>query len=180
MNAALKSSLLKYALMLAIMAAGFVTDVQSKRWAKTVLPGKPPQVLVPGFVEVGYSENRGMVFGIMNDGKPNAFKSGLTWVRVAIFLGVSALLIGWRRRSFWVLLPFVLVWAGAVGNLLDSFRYGFVVDFIHIHAGKVLDWPFFFNLADAYLCVGMGILILQSFTTHNDKKTANHASPDRP
>jgi signal peptidase II len=161
---------LKYMLILCILIAGCGTDLLSKRWAKSVLPGKPPQVLVPGFVEVGYSENRGMVFGIMNDGKPNVFKSALTWVRMVIFLGVSGLIVAWRKRPFWVLFPFLLIWGGAVGNVVDSFKYGFVVDFIHIHAGTILDWPFYFNLADAYLCVGMGILILLSFVTPKGAK----------
>jgi signal peptidase II len=49
---------------------------------------------------------------------------------------------------------------GAVGNLIDTFTGGYVVDFIHIHAGRFLDWPFFFNLADAYVCIGAGILVL--------------------
>jgi lipoprotein signal peptidase len=37
-----------------------------------------------------------------------------------------------------------------------------------MHLGKVLDWPFLYNLADAYVCIGMGILIVQSLI--NDKK----------
>jgi signal peptidase II len=162
-NALFGSSIFKYVLIFLILFAGSSSDLLSKRWAKTVLPGKAPQVLVPGFVDVGYSENRGMVFGIMNDGKPNFFKSSLTWVRVVIFLGVSGLIVAWRKRPFWVLFPFLLIWAGAIGNIVDFFAYGFVVDFIHIHAGNVLDWPFYFNLADAWLCAGMGILIVQSF-----------------
>ena len=167
-----QSPIFKYLLILLILLAGSLSDIQSKRWAKSTLPGKPPQVLVPGLVEVGYSENRGMVFGIMNNGKPNAFKNILAWVRVAIFVGVSLLIVFWRKRTFGVLLPFLLVWAGAMGNIVDSFAYGFVVDFIHIHAWNLLDWPFYFNLADAYLTVGMGILIVTSFFTPKKTKTS--------
>jgi signal peptidase II len=166
----MKTILLKYILIVLVLMAGFGSDFLSKRWAKSVLPGKPPQILVPGFVEVGYSENRGMVFGIMNNDKGNIFKNFLTWVRVAIFFGVSVLIWLWRKRSFWVLLPFLLIWGGAIGNLVDCFAYGFVVDFIHIHAGTILDWPFYFNLADAYLCFGMGILIFFSFSSPKGAK----------
>jgi signal peptidase II len=159
----IKNPLVRYALILLIMLAGCITDLQSKRWAKQTLQGKSPVVFIKGFVELGYSENRGMVFGIMNDGKPNVFLNALTWVRVGIFIGVSLLIWYWRKRSFWVLFPFLLIWAGAIGNLVDATIRGFVVDFIHIHAGNVLDWPFFFNLADAYLCAGMVLLIVGSF-----------------
>jgi|WetSurMetagenome_2_1015567.scaffolds.fasta_scaffold11558_2 signal peptidase II len=164
-NALSGSSVFKYVLIVLVLIAGAGSDLLSKHWAKSSLPGKSPQILVKGFVEVGYSENRGMVFGIMNDGKPNVFKSALTWVRAGIFIGVSFCIWFWRKRAFSILFPFLLIWAGAVGNIVDSFAYGFVVDFIHIHAGTVLDWPFYFNLADAYLCVGMGFLILFSFVT---------------
>jgi signal peptidase II len=166
----MQKPIIKYFLMALVLIAGFGSDFMSKQWAKSTLNGKPPQVLVPGFVDVGYSENRGMVFGIMNNGQGNIFKNFLTWVRIAIFIGVSILICFWRKRAFSVLFPFLLIWAGAIGNISDSFISGFVVDFIHIHAGTILDWPFYFNLADAYLCVGMAILIIFSFTTPKGEK----------
>lgn len=161
---------LKYSLILLILVAGFGSDLLSKQWAKSNLPGKPPLVLVPGFVEVGYSENRGMVFGIMNNDRGNIFKNFLTWVRVAIFIVVSFLIWFWRKRALFILFPFLLIWAGAIGNIVDSFVSGFVVDFIHIHAGAILDWPFYFNCADAYLCIGMAILIIFSFAAPKGAK----------
>jgi signal peptidase II len=53
--------------------------------------------------------------------------------------------------------------AGAWGNIYDQVTSGHVIDFIHIHLGAMLDWPFFFNVADAYLCVGMGFLLIKGF-----------------
>jgi signal peptidase II len=50
---------------------------------------------------------------------------------------------------------------GAIGNLIAPFLYGYVVDFIHIQAGNVLNWPFYFNLADAFITIGMILLIIQ-------------------
>ena len=61
---------------------------------------------------------------------------------------------------------------GAVGNLIDTFAGGCVVDFIHIHAGTFLDWPFFFNLADAYVCVGAGFLVLTGIFNREKHPTA--------
>lgn len=161
--------------MLLIMLAGCGTDQWSKQKAKQELKGKPPMEFIRGFVELGYTENRGMVFGIMNNGQGNAFLSLLTWVRLAIFIGVTAVIYTWRRRPVAVLLPFLLIWAGAVGNLIDQFTRGYVVDFIHIHAGGVLDWPFFFNLADAYLCIGMAVLVAGSFFGKKEKKRCRAA-----
>ena len=63
------------------------------------------------------------------------------------------------------LLPFLFFWIGALGNLIDPFKYGYVVDFIHIQAGDFLNWPFYFNLADAYITIGV-FLILFKETAH--------------
>jgi signal peptidase II len=171
-----KQSMLQYVLVLLIMLAGCGSDAQSKKWAKQTLAGKPPMVFIKGFVELGYTENRGMVFGIMNNEKGSVFKNVLTWVRFAIFIAVTIVIYAWRRRPVMALLPFLLIWAGAIGNLIDQLSRGYVVDFIHLHAGEVLYWPFLFNLADAYLCIGMALLIAGSLFGQKEKRKCVIAS----
>jgi signal peptidase II len=103
------------------------------------------------------------VFGILNNSGSRTGRGFLVVVRIIILLGVLVFLFLQRREPFAVLLPLVLIVSGAGGNVLDNLRFGHVIDFIHIHAGTLLDWPFFFNLADVYLCIGMGWLIWQGF-----------------
>ena len=67
----------------------------------------------------------------------------------------------YRKRSFLFLFPLLLLSIGAAGNLIDPFKYGYVVDFIHIHAGNILNWPFYFNMADAYITIGVFIMLLK-------------------
>jgi signal peptidase II len=72
-------------------------------------------------------------------------------------LGVTALLVVWRRRrrARWrEHAAYVLLLAGAVGNVGDRIARGYVVDFIHLH-----HWPIF-NVADALLVGGMVLLAL--------------------
>jgi signal peptidase II len=157
----MKQTFVKFALVFIILAAGLGADFFSKKWALGKFKNKAPVAAVKGFVDFGFIENRGMVFGILNrGGTPHAVVSAVTWVRVIVCVAVSVYIAMNMKAALLLLLPFLFIWMGAVGNLIDSFARGYVIDFIHIHAGTLLDWPFFFNLADAYVCVGAGILVL--------------------
>ncbi|MDO5576859.1 MAG: signal peptidase II [Fibrobacter sp.] len=154
---------IKYFFVLLFLFSITFLDIYTKQLAITNLKGKPSVCLNKSFLDVGYSENRGMVFGILNDSESNGFKFVFTGFRIIILLVVTVFLFMARKGSFWHLFPFYLIWSGAAGNLIDSFLYGFVVDFIHLHIGTVFDWPFFFNIADAWLCIAMAILFINSF-----------------
>ncbi len=153
-------TLLKYFLILLVTLGCFGADYHSKRWAEKNLRDKPVITVSKHFLDLGFAENRGMVFGMFN-GKMSGVSSGLmTAVRALILLGLMAFIWIKRKQSFLFHLPFLLFWAGAVGNLTDSIFKGYVVDFIHIHAGSFLNWPFYFNLADAYVTVGMVLVVI--------------------
>jgi signal peptidase II len=160
----MKKIFIKYALFFLVLLVGLGADFFSKERARHTLDNKPPVSAIQGFLDLGFIENRGMVFGILNrESHAHAFISFVTWVRVAVCIGVSVFIVMKRQMPFFFLLPFLFIWMGAIGNLIDSFRLGYVVDFIHIHAGKTLDWPFFFNVADAYVCIGAGMLIVTGY-----------------
>lgn len=83
----------------------------------------------------------------------------------AISISISLILIVWLyriARSEWCLaIPLSFVLGGAVGNLIDRLRLGFVVDFIDFH---VKNWHFAtFNVADSFVCVGATLLVLRLF-----------------
>lgn len=151
---------IKYLLMLLLIIGGCFADFHSKRWAESTLKGKQPATVIKGILELGFVENKGMVFGILNKTMPTTGKTVLVCFRMLILIVLTIFMVKYRNRRFLFHLPFLLIWAGALGNLIDPFIYGFVVDFIHIHLGNHLDWPFFFNLADAYLTVGIAIVLV--------------------
>lgn len=158
--------------MIMIILGGCSSDQMSKKWALKNLKYKPTMIVVKNFLEFNYTENRGMVFGINNKSGNDLSKKILLIIRILLTIGLTAFVFLKRERELFFHLPFLLIIAGAIGNLIDLFSYGYVIDFIHMHAGKILDWPFLYNLADAYVCIGMGILIIQSLFT-KDKKDAN-------
>lgn len=155
-----KNEIVKYLLIAALIIGGCNADFHSKRWAEHHLKGKQPATVIKGLLEFGFVENRGMVFGILNKTMPEMGKKLLVGLRILILIVLSAFMWKFRDRRILFHLPLALIWAGALGNLIDPFLYGYVVDFIHLKLGGFLDWPFFFNLADAYVTVGIVFLLV--------------------
>lgn len=118
----------------------------------------PNRFEVTPFMDIVLTWNRGVSFGLGNhDGDWNV------WVFSLIALGLSAALLYLIAKAQSRFLVFVLglVVGGAIGNVIDRLRLGAVVDFIYIHVGSFDWWPAF-NVADAAICIGAGLWILQS------------------
>jgi signal peptidase II len=69
-----------------------------------------------------------------------------------------------------------LVISGAIGNLIDRLRLGFVVDFLDFHWKWEYHFPAF-NVADSAICIGVGLIILDLFTQNNrtESSRASHS-----
>ena len=84
------------------------------------------------------------------------------------------LLVHWLRkmpRGHWrEALPFALIIGGAIGNLVDRLRFGYVVDFIHWY-WRDFSWPVF-NLADSAIVAGAALLVVASFTAGSAERGA--------
>jgi len=182
LNQGTSMQIAKYFILIAIVATGIFSDQASKKWVTEHLKNKPVLTVIPGALELGYTENRGMVFGINNRRGSTATRGVLRIIRILMSIGLIAYIIYSRKRPVIVHIPLLLILSGAIGNIIDSFTFGHVVDFIHMHAGKVLDWPFFYNLADAYVCIGMGIIIIYSlfFEKKGSRKTTSKWAPVSP
>lgn len=117
--------------------------------------------LVGGVLQLTYVRNTGAAFSLLAE-----FNS--PW-RLALFITVNstaAVVFTWlahheKGQGPRLLIPFGLVSAGAVGNLLDRISTGTVVDFIDVGYGAY-HFPVF-NFADSAVCVGVSLLILLSF-----------------
>jgi len=153
---------LKYIVILLVLFGGFGADYQSKKWAVSNMRDRQSITVVKNFMDLGFSENRGMIFGIFNGRTAQHSSAILIGVRIIILLGLIVFIWINLKRRFLFLFPFLLFWAGAIGNLIDHFLYGYVVDFIHIRIGGILNWPFYFNLADVYVTTGIILLLVGS------------------
>lgn len=100
--------------------------------------------------------NRGVSFGLLR-----ADHDLVRWALVGFSLIVALVLAWWARNAT---RPFMglglgLVMGGAVGNAIDRFRFGAVVDFVDVTR---LMFPWVFNVADAAICIGVACLLLDS------------------
>ena len=142
-----------------LMAALTALDQASKIWVRYAVPRLTSQTLIPGFIDLTHVENPGVSFSIFGE-----VPAGL---RVPLLAGVSVLavlLIGgyWerhRRGMPWLTsLAFVMILAGAVGNLIDRVTRGTVTDFLHF---RILRYSLFVNnLADILISLGVVAFLL--------------------
>ena len=132
-------------------------DAVSKELAAGYLKASDPLSVVPGFFNLAYVENRGCAWGMFQ---------GQVWPLAAFAVLALAFLV-WKRKSVFgegrvAAVTEVLLYAGIVGNLVDRVFRGFVIDFLDFHWGNAYHFPCF-NLADTFITVAAGLLILCSF-----------------
>jgi signal peptidase II len=130
-----------------------VTKLAILEWVKPPAAG----VSITGFLAIVLVWNRGMSFGMFNTGDPL-----VPWILGAISIVVAVALVWWlaRARRGLVIAGLGLVLGGAVGNLVDRFVYGAVVDYVLLHAGD-WRWPAF-NVADSAITLGVIALLWDS------------------
>ena len=180
-----------WTLFTAVAVAAAALDLVTKRIAfdRLGMPGTGPAwPIVPGIFVFETNLNEGALFG-MGQGLGLVFAA----VSVAAILGIIAMMARRETRADgWLVLALGLIVGGIVGNLYDRLglpglvwhappeRVGLPVsavrDWIHVTVPGVIDWPIF-NLADSWLVVGAGILLL--LTLRRSEKPAA-ASPTAP
>jgi signal peptidase II len=149
----------KYVLFGVFAVISIALDQWTKVLAREVLrPLGPfnPKVVIDGFFKLRYSENPGVAFGMLQQ-----MSSGRV-ILTLMAVGAFALVLFYLRKTdpaaTRLHIALGLVGGGAIGNLIDRVSYGRVTDFIVWHV-KDHEWPAF-NIADAALCVGVGLMVL--------------------
>lgn len=143
-----------YALALSVLVA----DQASKALAsKELLYAVPQKVFF--WLNMTLHHNQGAAFSFLSDAG-----GWQRWFFAVLAVAVSATLVVWLRQltqqQRWLALGLSLVLGGAIGNLVDRLRLGYVVDFISVHYDT---WYFpTFNIADAAISVGAALIVIDS------------------
>lgn len=116
---------------------------------------------------INHVTNRGAAWGLFSE-----YQDVLFYFRVALVVGLIVYLLFLNKREEWRM-PLVLIVAGALGNILDIFIYGHVIDMFHFVFWGY-DYPVF-NVADASICIGIGWLMLQSWLLDSKVKSKKKA-----
>jgi signal peptidase II len=133
-------------------------DHGTKHLAKQHLEGKAAWQLVPGVFDLRYTENTDSAFSLL--GKwlgPELRQPLLIGVKFAVVAGLLGFLfVRWSRLRSLERAGALLTLAGGIGNLLDRFARGYVIDFLHLRY-----WPVF-NVADIAITLGVALLVISS------------------
>ena len=146
-------------------------DQVTKAWAVRNLRFDGDRPIITGLLNLAYAQNTGVAFSMLDD-HGDTGRWGLSIV--AIIAATLVIYFFWRtpRSDDRILGALALLLAGIAGNVTDRLRLGFVVDFIDVQFGS---WHYpTFNVADAAICVGAGLLILDMLLT---KKAAKSETP---
>ena len=133
----------------------YMADQASKAWAMRTLRFGDVRTILNGFLDLVYTENKGIAFGQLQEG--GSFGRWF-FVVLALAAAVAVLYYFMRtpRNDDRILGACALLLAGITGNLTDRVRLGYVIDFIAAHVGSY-HWPTF-NVADASICAGAVLL----------------------
>ncbi len=125
--------------------------------------------VIEGFFYLTHVRNTGAAFGLFSDGPKHirlTFFISISFVAIAIIVSFFRKLAPGDRLSA---LALGLVLGGALGNLRDRIWYGEVIDFLQFRLWGGYTWPDF-NLADSFIVVGVGILVLELLASEGESR----------
>jgi signal peptidase II len=139
-------------LFLGLAATVVVLDQLTKAWLTSMLaPGELTSV-VGDYIRLVHGQNTGALFGLFKD---SALLFGIVSVAV---IGLIVAYHARSGRSVYLSVTLGLLLGGAIGNLIDRLRLGYVVDFVDIGIGNLRFYTF--NVADSAISLSLLLLIL--------------------
>lgn len=159
-----------------IILGTVILDQLTKFLVVEFLDKVQPFVIIDGIFRFSYVENRGAAFGMLDDSR---------WVFMVLsVIGIVAMAVYLYRfapKNALLQVAISLAIGGGIGNMIDRVRLGYVIDFIDFYAFPKV-WKWVFNVADACICIGAGLLILYMILDivreGKEKKLAKDAGAD--
>ena len=140
-----------YVIYTAVILGGIGLDQLSKLLAVKLLEPVGSVPLWSGVLHLTYVENKGAAFGMLSDNR---------WVFMSIstvaIIAIALYLYSGKCAGKLFTSGLMLIVSGGIGNMIDRLALGYVVDFIDF---ALIDFAVF-NIADSFVCIGAGLLIL--------------------
>jgi signal peptidase II len=114
--------------------------------------------VVDGLLSLSHVRNRGAAFGLLSDWDLPYQSALLAVLSLCALLAIGAYFAHLPASARLPRLALALVLGGAVGNVIDRVRLGFVVDFVHVY-WRAYQWPDF-NVADSAITIGVALLLI--------------------
>jgi signal peptidase II len=112
--------------------------------------------VIPNFFQLVHVRNTGAAFGLGANASSKLVPILLSAGAIAVFCVVVVYALRTAVTDRLLQTGLHLILGGAIGNLLDRFRFGYVVDFLDVYVGRY-HWPAF-NVADSAICIGIALL----------------------
>ncbi len=154
----------KQSTLVTTLALSLPLDIASKEWVLRNIARGEQVPVIDGLFYLTHVRNPGAAFSMLANA-PDWFR---TYFFPLVAIVALALIVSMfrqlapRDRLASIALGFVL--GGASGNLLDRFRHGEVIDFLHVRLWSGYSWPDF-NFADSFIVVGVALLIYEMFAS---------------
>ena len=158
----------KYLILSVISVIVLFLDQATKIFIDRTMDLHSSITVVENFFNITYIRNKGAAFGFLAE---SSFRLPF-FILISIIAGVVIIGIFRKLRPEQKLtaVSLSLIFAGAMGNLIDRVRLGEVIDFIYVHWYEHY-WPAF-NVADSAICVGVALLALDMLREEQRKKSA--------
>ena len=136
--------------------------------------------IIPGIFRFTYIHNEGAAFGSLSDSR---------WIFMVLstvaIVGILVYIFWKKPQNKLLLASLIMIVGGGIGNMIDRIRLGYVIDFLDFCAFPKL-WMWVFNVADSFVVVGAGLLILwmvldtiKDVKAEKAKKLAEAADPEQ-
>lgn len=147
----------KYLILFSLCGLVLSLDQLSKYMAKSLIGASAEFEVLPGFLRFVNVENNGFAFGLLK--KAPSHLQDIFFIAVPVFALILILLIFIKLRDGQMLTSIALtcILGGAVGNLLDRVKFGFVIDFLDIHFQDSYHFPPL-NIADLSIVIGVALM----------------------
>lgn len=180
------------AFLAVVSIVSLVSDIGSKLWAEKKLAEYPGYVtIIENHLMFVLAKNKGGAWGLLQGESENVRRPFFLLVSVAAIAFIVTLYRRLQPRQYALKWGLPLVLGGALGNVFDRIRYGYVIDFIDYRADwiKKLNelvakyypkhvvtdhWPTF-NVADIAICVGVALMAIDMLTSRRGKRPIRDA-----
>lgn len=134
-----------------------ICDQGTKLWAMQTLPIYRPIPVFPG-LNWALMFNSGSAFGFLNDSGVSWYPYVFTNFGILMSIGLFIWMALCKPKEKIELFALACILSGALGNVIDRIRFGYVIDFIQVHWYEHY-FPVF-NLADSAICIGAALIFL--------------------
>ncbi|MBR2444798.1 MAG: signal peptidase II [Clostridia bacterium] len=140
-------------ILIGIIVVGVGIDQLTKALVVAFMQVGDSIPLIPGFLHLTFVENDGMAFGLADDSVGRVIFMVVSTIAI---IGIGVYLFRFCKERMLLKVGLAMIISGGIGNMIDRiFRYNVVdmIDFCGI-------WKYVFNVADAFVCVGAGVVVL--------------------